>query len=243
MNNKILIILFLIPVISFSQSEKIENSKNQLFSEMSIDVCNCLNDETPEMEFHENCLNDKKSEYKKKYEDLLTKESVIGSDSIKEEWKEEFITTILTGSMVYECDKWYNYFKNIKNKTIGEIYKNANPKQLDSLNRLEPEFRNDNFYYDRGALNFASKHYLKAIEDISKHNEINPTNQTYLFLAWVYEASGNLEKSLDAYDQIQSSQDSGMEIELYKSVMKREYAEKELTNQKKALHTTSVKRK
>ena len=126
--------------------------------------------------------------------------------------------------LVENCNKYYAYFKNLKYDSIEGIYNFENKPKLDSLNQIAPSKRDENFFFARGVLNFASKNYKIAIEDLEKSVIQNPNAERYFILALAYNENGNLEKTLKTFEDLKTIT-SKKEFEVWKAVTEREFKE------------------
>ena len=211
--------------IFIAQSSDRTLTKDELFEHVSIEVCECMTkNEGVEISALSGCLENNMNKYDEKLKSIINKDSTLFNGITSDQLGEEFVE-IMQIPLVENCDSFYQYFKKIKDDVINGLYQFQSQETLDSLYSINEKEHNSNYYLQRGLLNFAHKNIDKSIQDITKSIEIDPKEDLYMFLAWIYTENGNLDRALENYDKYISLTNSA-EMKIMKAVSIREIKEK-----------------
>ena len=208
------IIIIFISFKSSGQNSDYENIKEEFIKEFAIKACDCLSGVTLENNYKlVGCFKEMEEEFKAKYDSHF--------DNLEKEGKVDLVDDLLysiQAPLVENCAAYSNYFKEIRSITIKRFYHSEDQNKLDSLSQITN--RDANYFFTRGKLYFAAKNYEKAISDFKTNIDMSSQIefQNYMLLAWVYYAKGDLNGSINIYNEFLRKNKS-LELKAYLEII------------------------
>ena len=204
------------------------NSFGQTYLEAKLtnEICKCLSNEKM-TEINSELFNKCNSEVlDKNYNLILSAIKVYYEDTSYESSKKmgASLQKRVSVLLIDKCDKYYTYKlreRNLKLLEIKNVDRGKVQITIDSLNEIQPEFKNALYFRQKGNAFFILGNYDEAIIDFHQGSQMDSLEiRNFYMEAWSYELMGNYTKAIKLYENLSSK--TGISLfQIYAAMVRR----------------------
>lgn len=166
------------------------------------DICKCLGEKDSDINNLKTCFVENLEDYQSDIEALIDKESDL-SEHEQGQILGNQIFNDMQADLIHNCDAYYNYFQELREKTLLDKKEISSESMIDSLSieiaknkTLELLWKRGNTYFALGQLPKAKADYKECLKMDSNHL------QSTMFLAWTYEREEKYSKAIKLYTEL-----------------------------------------